>query len=123
GVAGVGEVTRLFTSSIADLLDAWFTSSQMQGVLAVSGVIGAWAGPRSPGTAYVMAHHKIGDAAGNLGSWGFPAGGMGAVSEALRASAVAAGATVRTGTAVARIDVLAGRVRGVTLESGEELPA
>ena len=84
--SGVGDVTRLFTASIADLLDEWFTSPQMQGVLSVSGVIGTWAGPRSPGTAYVMAHHKIGDAGeGQLGSWGFPEGGMGAVSDALRA--------------------------------------
>ena len=59
---GVGDVTRLFTMSIADLLDEWFTSPQMQGVLSVSGVIGTWAGPRSAGTAYVMAHHKVGDA-------------------------------------------------------------
>ena len=55
-------MTRLFTMSIADLLDEWFASPQMQGVLSVSGVIGMWAGPRSPGTAYVMAHHKVGDA-------------------------------------------------------------
>jgi len=124
GVAGVGNVTRLFTSSIADLLDEWFTSPQVLGVLSVSGVIGVWAGPRSPGTAYVMAHHKIGDAGGgHLGSWGFPAGGMGAVSDALRAAAEGAGATVRTDAPVARIDVRAGRVRGVTLESGEELRA
>jgi phytoene dehydrogenase-like protein len=124
GVAGVGNVTRLFTSSIADLLDEWFRSPQLRGVLSVSGVIGVWAGPRSPGTAYVMAHHKIGDAGGgHLGSWGFPAGGMGAVSDALRAAAEAAGATVRTNAPVARIDVRAGRVRGVTLESGKELRA
>jgi phytoene dehydrogenase-like protein len=124
GVSGVGDVTRLFTASIADLLDEWFTSPQMQGVLAVSGVIGTWAGPRSPGTAYVMAHHKIGDAGeGQLGSWGFPEGGMGAVSDALRAAATAAGAKVRTDAPVARIDVRGGRVRGVTLESGEELRA
>src|SRR4051812_37146135 len=85
GVRGVGDVTRLFTMSIADLLDEWFASPQMQGVLSVSGVIGVWAGPRSPGTAYVMAHHKVGDAGdGHTGSWGFPAGGMGGVSEALR---------------------------------------
>ena len=52
----------------------------MRGVLSVSGVIGTWAGPRSPGTAYVMAHHKIGDVGdGKLGAWGFPEGGMGAV--------------------------------------------
>jgi phytoene dehydrogenase-like protein len=93
-------------------------------VLSVSGVIGVWAGPRSPGTAYVMAHHKIGDAGdGQLGSWGFPAGGMGGVSEALRSAASAAGATVRTDAPVARIDVRNGQVRGVTLESGEELRA
>ncbi len=123
GIGGVGDVTRLFTMSIADLLDEWFTSPQMQGVLAVSGVIGTWAGPRSPGTAYVMAHHKVGDAGGQLGSWGFPEGGMGAVSDALRAAAVANGAKVRTDAPVARIDVRGGRARGVTLESGEELRA
>jgi phytoene dehydrogenase-like protein len=124
GVSGVGDVTRLFTSSIADLLDDWFTSPQMQGVLSVSGVIGVWAGPRSPGTAYVMAHHKVGDAGeGELGTWGFPAGGMGGVSEALRAAAIANGAVVRTSAPVARIDVSNGRARGVTLESGEEIRA
>jgi phytoene dehydrogenase-like protein len=60
-VATAGDLTRLFTSSIADLLDDHFESEQMKGVLSVSGVIGAWAGPRSPGTGYVMVHHKIGD--------------------------------------------------------------
>jgi phytoene dehydrogenase-like protein len=124
GVSGAGDVTRLFTMSIADLVEEWFGSPQMQGVLSVSGVIGTWAGPRSPGTAFVMAHHKVGDAGeGQLGSWGFPEGGMGAVSEALRAAATAGGAVVRTDAPVARIDVAAGRVRGVTLESGEELRA
>ncbi len=124
GVAGTADVTRLFTMSIADLLDEYFVSPQMQGVLAVSGVIGTWAGPRSAGTAYVMAHHKVGDVGdGQLGSWGFPAGGMGGVSRALRDAALANGATVRTDAAVARIDVREGRVRGVTLESGEEIRA
>ena len=124
GVDGTADVTRLFTMSIADLLDEYFTSPQMQGVLAVSGVIGTWAGPRSAGTAYVMAHHKIGDVGeGQMGSWGFPEGGMGAVSRALRDAAIANGATVRTDAAVARIDVNHGRVRGVTLESGEEIEA
>jgi len=96
----------------------------MQGVLAVSGVIGTWAGPRSAGTAYVMAHHKIGDVGdGQLGSWGFPEGGMGAVSRALRDAAIANGATVRTDAPVARIEARDGRVGGVTLESGEEIHA
>src|SRR5262249_10558482 len=124
GVRGVGDVTRLFTSSIADLLAEWFASPQMQGVLSVSGVIGVWAGPRSPRTAYVMAHHKIGDAGGgHPGSWGLPGGGMGADSDALRAAAVEAGVSVRTNTPVARIDVRDERVLGVTLDSGETLPA
>jgi phytoene dehydrogenase-like protein len=124
GIGGVGDVTRLFTMSIADLLEEHFESPQMRGVLAVSGVIGTWAGPRSAGTAYVMAHHKIGDVGdGQRGSWGFPRGGMGGLSSALRAAAEANGATVRTDASVARIDVYQGRVRGVTLESGEELRA
>ena len=105
-------MTRLFTSSIADLLDEWFTSPQMQGVLSVSGVIGAWAGPRSPGTAYVMAHHKVGDAGeGQIGIVGLPRRRHGRVSDALRDAARANGATVRTDAPVARIDVQLGTGR------------
>jgi phytoene dehydrogenase-like protein len=123
-VRGVGDVTRLFTMSIADVLDDWFESPQMQGVLSVSGVIGTWAGPRSPGTAYVMAHHKLGDVVeGQTGSWGFPVGGMGAVSDALRAAAESFGARVRTETTVQRIAVRNGRATGVVLANGEELRA
>ena len=82
-VATAGDLTRLFTSSIADLVDDHFESPQLKGVLSVSGVIGTWAGPRSPGTGYVMVHHKVGDVGdgSRLGAWGFPEGGMGAVTE------------------------------------------
>ena len=81
-VRTVADVTRLMTMSIADLLDDWFESPQVKGALAVNGVIGTWAGPYEPGTAYVMAHHSIGDVGdGHLGNWGFQEGGMGAVSE------------------------------------------
>ena len=84
--------------SIADLLDDWFESPQIKGALAVNGVIGTWAGPHEPGTAYVMAHHSIGDVGdGRLGSWGFPEGGMGAVADAIASSARAIGVTIRTG--------------------------
>ena len=88
-VATAGDLTRLFTSSIADLVDDHFESPQLKGVLSVSGVIGTWAGPRSPGTGYVMVHHKVGDVGdgGRLGAWGFPEGGMGAVTGALHAAA------------------------------------
>ena len=71
-VRTIADVTRLMTMSIADLLDDWFESPQVKGALAVNGVIGTWAGPYEPGTAYVMAHHSIGDVGdGHLGNWGF----------------------------------------------------
>jgi phytoene dehydrogenase-like protein len=112
------DLTRLFTASIADLVEDRFTSDAMRGVLSVSGVIGTWAGPRSAGTAYVMLHHHIGET-----TWGFPRGGMGGVTQAMARAATAFGAEIRVDAPVARIDVGAGRVRGVTLESGEQIGA
>jgi phytoene dehydrogenase-like protein len=120
-VSRVGELTRLMTMSAWDLLDDWFESPRIKGAMAVDGIIGTWAGPASPGTAYVLMHHEIGDAGLGLSSWGYPRGGMGAVSDALRSSAEEFGAEVRTGTPVARILQRDGRVRGVVLEGGEEL--
>jgi len=117
------EVTRLFTMSISDLLDEYFTTDVLKGVLSVSGVIGTWAGPRSAGTAYVMAHHHIGDLDGHSGAWGFPRGGMGGVTQAIAAAARTFGAEIRTASPVARILTDGGTVRGVALESGEELVA
>jgi phytoene dehydrogenase-like protein len=120
----VADATRLFTLSMADLLEEFFESPEVQGVLSVSGVIGTWAGPRSAGTAYVMAHHHIGDVGdGQLGGWGFPAGGMGAVTQAMAAAASAFGAEIRTAAPVRRISTRGGRVTGVVLEGGEELLA
>ncbi|MBA3539570.1 MAG: NAD(P)/FAD-dependent oxidoreductase, partial [Deltaproteobacteria bacterium] len=121
---GVGDLTRLMTMSVADLLEERFESDAVRGVLAVSGVIGTWAGPRSPGTGYVMAHHKMGDVGdGPLGSWGFPEGGMGGVTTAMRKAAEHFGAAIRTDAAVAKIAVLDGKVRGVVLANGDELDA
>ena len=123
-VRNVGDVTRLMTMSIADLLDDWFESPQVKGAMAVNGVIGTWAGPYEPGTAYVMAHHSIGDVGdGQLGSWGYPEGGMGAVSAAIAAAARSFGAEIRTNARVERLIVRAGAVEGAVLASGEELRA
>jgi phytoene dehydrogenase-like protein len=123
-VRTVGDITRLMTMSITDLLNDWFESEQVKAALAVNGVIGTWAGPDEPGTAYVMAHHSIGDVGdGHLGSWGFAEGGMGAVAAAIRRSAEEFGASVRTDAPVERIDVRDGRVHGVVLRNGEELRA
>jgi phytoene dehydrogenase-like protein len=117
------DMTRLLTGSIADLLDQYFSSDALRGVLSVSGVIGMWAGPRSAGTGYVTLHHHIGDTDGEAGAWGFPRGGMGAVTAALAAAARSFGAEIRTGTEVARITTAAGRVTGADLASGEHLSA
>jgi len=123
-VRKVGDVTRLLTMSIADLLDDWFESPQIKGALAVNGVIGTWAGPYEPGTAYVMAHHSIGDVGdGQLGSWGYPEGGMGAVSEAIARSARSFGAEIRTEARVSNLLVRDGRVRGAVLDNGDEIRA
>lgn len=123
-VQGVGDVTRLMTMSVADLLEERFESDAVRGVLSVSGVIGTWAGPRSPGTAYVMAHHKMGDIGeGQMGSWGFPEGGMGGVTTAMRTAAEAFGATIRTDCEVVKILVEDGHATGVALANGDELKA
>ena len=126
---GAVDVTRLLTGSIADLLDRYFESDALRGLLSVSGVIGTWAGPRSPGTAYVVLHHHIGDTDGHAGAWGFPRGGMGGVTRALASAARSFGAEIRVGAPVAKIRTEAGgsaagrRVTGVTLASGEEIDA
>jgi phytoene dehydrogenase-like protein len=117
------DITRLLTGSIADLLDQYFTSDALRGLLSVSGVIGMWAGPRSAGTGYVTLHHHIGEAAGQTGAWGFPRGGMGAVTAALAAAARSFGAEVRTGAEVEAITTSGGRVTGVNLATGESVAA
>lgn len=118
------DLTRLMTDSIADVVEEFFESDAMKGVLSVSGVIGTWAGPRSPGTAYVMAHHHVGDIGdGQIGAWGFPRGGMGGVTRAIAASARSFGAEIRTEAEVARIDSRGAVATGVTLADGTEIAA
>ena len=117
------DITRLMTGSIADLLDQYFISDALRGLLSVSGVIGMWAGPRSAGTGYVTLHHHIGDTGGQAGAWGFARGGMGAVTQALAAAPRGFGAQVRTATPVAAITSRDGLVTGVDLASGEHVTA
>jgi phytoene dehydrogenase-like protein len=113
GVRQAYDLTKLFTTSIADLLEDRFTSDALRGVLSVSGIIGTWAGPRSPGTAYVALHHHIGET-----TWGFPRGGMGGVTSAMAGAARQLGADIRTGVTVSRIEIRGGQVVGVTLADG-----
>lgn len=120
----VGDITRLFTMSAADLLDRWFESDEVKGLQAVNAIIGTWAGPETPGTAYVMMHHSVGDeASGQQASWGVPIGGMGAVAQAIRNSAEAFGAEIRVNSPVEKITTRGGEVTGVVLEGGEEISA
>jgi phytoene dehydrogenase-like protein len=109
--------------SVADLLDDWFEHEGLKGSIASTGVVGVWAGPRTPGTAYNLLHHALGEIDGISGGWGQVIGGMGAISKAIAASAEAAGAMISTDAEVASIDIRDGRVVGVTLADGEELRA
>jgi phytoene dehydrogenase-like protein len=115
------ELFRVMTMSVGDLLDEWFENDVIKGTWASTGVVGVWAGPRTPGTAYNLLHHALGELDGVGGLWGHVKGGMGGITQALARSAEAAGATVRTGAPVSSIDVGGGRVTGVTLEDGEQL--
>jgi len=120
----VADITRLFSMSTTDLLERWFETPEMKGFMAVNGIIGTWAGPDAPGTAYVLMHHSVGDIGdGEVASWGFVEGGMGAVALACERSARAFGAEIRTEAAVDRVLTVNGKVRGVTLADGEELLA
>ena len=120
----VADVTRLFTMSATDLLDRWFETPEMKGFMAVNGIIGTWAGPDEPGTAYVLMHHSVGDIGdGQVASWGFIEGGMGAVAKACEESARFFGAEVRVDAPVAKILTAGGRAHGVVLDGGEELHA
>jgi phytoene dehydrogenase-like protein len=120
----VHEMVRLFTMSAADFLDEWFEDPRVKGALATQAIVGAWAGPMTPGSAYVLMHHWIGQVDGHFGAWGWVKGGMGGVSQAMAGAARAAGAEIRTGARAARIVVNAtGRADGVELDDGSVLSA
>jgi phytoene dehydrogenase-like protein len=114
---------ELGTKSAADLLDEWFESDQLKAPMSVSGIIGTFLGVRSPGTAYVLLHHYMGEIDGAYRSWGFAKGGTGMVSLSIARAAQEAGATIRTAAGVERLLMKGGRARGVRLEDGEEIAA
>jgi len=112
---------KLLTMSAADYLDEWFEGEALKGTKSASGIIGTMLGPRSPGTAYVLLHHYMGELDGVFRAWGFARGGNGSVSAAIAAAAQAHGAEIRTQAPVAKVLVSGGRASGVVLENGEEL--
>jgi len=112
------DTLRFWTMSAADFLDEYFESAIVKAHFAGSSIIGTALGPRSPGSAYVLLHHYMGDIDNTVGAWGFARGGMGAVSAALAASFKASSGTIRSAAAVRDILVRGGRTIGVSLEGG-----
>ncbi|MGI9403069.1 MAG: phytoene desaturase family protein [Hyphomicrobium sp.] len=113
----------LFTKSVADFLDAWFESDVVKGAFAFDGIVGNYAAPSTPGTAYVLLHHCFGEVNGKRGAWGHAIGGMGAITRAMAEAAKARGARIRTSACVARLLTKNGTASGVVLDTGEEIAA
>ena len=117
------EFLRFFTMSIAEYLEEYFETDVILAHFSGGSVIGTGLGVYSPGTAYVLLHHAMGDVDGNVGSWGFARGGMGSVSKAIASSFQSLGGEVRTGAEVQQITVKGRKATGVVLASGEEINA
>jgi phytoene dehydrogenase-like protein len=114
---------QLMTMPAADFLDQWFETDPLKATMSASGIIGTYQGVRSPGTAYVLLHHYMGEIDGAFRAWGIPKGGTGGISNAIGSAARANGAEIRMEASVARIRTRGGRAIGVALESGEEIDA
>jgi phytoene dehydrogenase-like protein len=116
-------LVQLMTLSAADFLDQWFETDVLKATMSASGIIGTFLGIRSPGTAYVLLHHYMGEIDGVFRSWGLARGGTGAISNAIAAAARERGVEIRTNAAVASIRVRNGQANGVVLENGDEIDA
>ena len=125
---GLGEkflydLTKLMTMSSADFLDEWFETDVLKATMSASGIIGTFMGPRSPGTAYVLLHHYMGELDGAFRSWGFARGGTGTISRVIAEAARHHGAEIRTQAAVDQVLIRNGKAYGVVLASGAEIEA
>ncbi len=116
-------LVQLMTMSSADFLDQWFETDVLKATMSASGIIGTFLGVRSPGTAYVLLHHYMGEIDGAFRSWGFSRGGTGAISNSIASAAREAGVEIRTKAPVGKILAKNGRATGVVLQSGEEISA
>jgi phytoene dehydrogenase-like protein len=114
---------QLMTMSAIDFLDQWFETDVLKATMSASGIIGTFLGVRSPGTAYVLLHHYMGEIDGAFRSWGFARGGTGAISNAIADAGREAGVEIRTQAAIAQIIVKNGKAKGVVLANGDEICA
>ena len=113
-------LTKLMTMSSADFLDEWFEFEPLKATMSASGIIGTFMGPRSPGSAYVMLHHYMGDIDGAFRSWGFQRGGTGEISMAIARSAEHFGVEIKTETSVNNVIIKNNKAVGVALDNGDE---
>ncbi|MFO0877283.1 MAG: NAD(P)/FAD-dependent oxidoreductase [Gemmataceae bacterium] len=121
--AKMGEAVEILTGPARTILDRWFECEQLKATLATDAIIGAFASPSMPGTAYVLFHHVMGETNGKRGVWAYVQGGMGGLTQALASAAKAAGAEIRVNAPVRRFLMRGGAVQGVVLENGDELLA
>ena len=117
------ELLTLFATSAGEYLDGWFESDPIKAAYGFDGIVGNYASPYTPGSAYVLLHHVFGEVNGKKGAWGHAIGGMGAITQAMAKSAAARGAVIRTSTPVREVIVEGNRAVGVITESGETLRA
>ncbi len=123
GEREMGETIRFWTMSIGEFLDEYFETEVIKAHFAGSGIIGTGLGVYSPGTAYVLLHHYMGEVDGTIGAWGFTRGGMGGVTQAMARALREAGGEILSAAPVAEIVTAGGRVKGVVLENGDLLEA
>lgn len=135
GLAGLGnhfrglgskkfiDMYKLMTMSAADFLEEWFEFDPLKATKSASGIIGTYMGPRSPGSAYVLLHHYMGEIDGAFRAWGFAKGGTGSISEAIASAARSYGAEIRCNAGVSQVIVKNGQAIGVALDNGDELRA
>ncbi|HZR55616.1 MAG TPA: NAD(P)/FAD-dependent oxidoreductase [Terriglobales bacterium] len=114
---------QLMTMSAIDFLDQWFETDVLKATMSASGIIGTFLGVRSPGTAYVLLHHYMGEIDGAFRSWGFARGGTGAISNAIAEAALEAGVEIRKSAPIAQIIIKNGKAKGVALPNGDEIYA
>ncbi|HEY7852344.1 MAG TPA: NAD(P)/FAD-dependent oxidoreductase, partial [Caulobacteraceae bacterium] len=123
GLPGQERLLDLFGKSAGDILDAWFETDLLKGVLGFDATIGNYASPYTPGSAYVLLHHVFGEVNGIKGAWGHAIGGMGSITQAMARACVEAGVEISTAAPVREIAISGGRARGVVLEDGADIAA
>ena len=117
------QLSKIMTMSVSDFLDEWFESSIVKALMGLNGIIGTKLGPKSPGTAYVLLHHYMGELDGAFTAWGWQRGGTGGVSDAIASAARSHGAEIRVNSPVAQVRVENGKAVGVVMENGDEIRA